>query len=267
MKASLRILCGLIFLVLAVAARPALAQSPMTDSDRLAALEAGCAQGNNSFCELLRLRFGREAGSRERYAYFTRRSCETGLARQCTAYAARMATGSPGFPPPDRSIQAAYALRGCRGGDAEGCSLANSYTNRSNPYSQAERAYIHDRVCDIGTPSDCGAAAYAIGEEQQWERAHTLARRACTRGDRNSCTNVEAYRIRAENAQRASASRARQQARPPVQSAPPANMGTQAPVRRSNPSAGIESCVTPAGRPGTRAFSTSNGRKIYGRCS
>lgn len=267
MKASLRILCSLIILALAVSTRPALAQSPMSDSERLAALEAGCAQGDNSFCELLRLRFGRETGSRERYAYFTRRSCETGLARQCTAYAARMAVGSTGFPPPNRSIQADYALRGCRGGDADGCSLASSYAKRSNPYTESERTYIHDRVCDIGTPADCGAAAYAIGEEQRWERAHTLARRACSRGDGNSCTNVEAYRVRAENAQRASARRAQQQARPPVQSAPPPSAGSQAPARSSGAAAGIESCVTPAGTPGTRAFSTSNGRKIYGRCS
>lgn len=267
MKTILRLVCGLMVLVLAVAARPALAQSSMTDADQLAALEAGCSQDINSFCELLRLRFARETNSRERYAYFTRRSCETGLARQCTAYAARMAVGSPGFPPPNRSIQANYALRGCRGGDAAGCGLASSYTKRSNPYSEAERTYIHNRVCEIGTPADCGAAAYAMGQEQRWERAHTLARMACSRGDPNSCTNVEAYRVRAENAERAAVRRAQQQARPPVQSAPPPSAGSQSPARSSGAVAGIESCVTPAGRPGTRAFSTSNGRKIYGRCS
>lgn len=267
MTTSLRIVCGLIVLALAVATRPALAQSSTPDADQLAALEAGCSQGSNADCEQLRLYFGRGMTTRERYAHFTRRSCETGSARQCSAYAARMAVGSPGFPQPNRSIQAEYALRGCRGGDADGCGLASTYTKRSNPYSEADRTYIHDRVCEIGTAADCGAAAYAMGEEQRWERAHTLARRACSRGDANSCTNVEAYRARAENAQRAAARRAQQQARPPVQSAPPPSAGSAAPARSSGAAAGIESCVTPAGTRGTRAFSTSNGQKIYGRCS
>ncbi|WP_143738131.1 hypothetical protein [Erythrobacter donghaensis] len=254
-------------LALAVTLRPALAQTAEPDAARLAALEAGCAQGTNADCEALRVHFGRGMDTREKFAFYTRRACETGSARQCTVYAARSSVGATGFPPSNRALQAEFALRACRGGDADGCGLAGLMANRSNPYSEADRTFIHNRVCEIGTASDCGKAAYAMGEAQQWERAYTPAQRACSRGDANSCTNVGAYRARSDNAQRALARREQERARSAAQSAPPPPPSTANTAPSSNAAAGIESCITPAGTRGTRAFSTSNGQRIHGRCS
>ena len=145
--------------------------------------------------------------------------------------------GTPGVPdalgpapPPDPERAAAFARKGCLGGDAEGCALlaAHHYEGRGT-LADAELAArlfedgcdrgvgasclglgdlvyfgrlgrrddalalaLYERGCELGSALGCSHAGFLDAQRPGSDRAHslTLLRRACAGGANAGCTNL-----------------------------------------------------------------------------
>jgi hypothetical protein len=264
---------GLAFLSALILASPGqvTAQNTVPKKPPLAELEKLCAADENPACEELRVRFGRMPEMRKEYAHFTKRSCETGTARQCTAYASRMIISSKGFPPNNPNTALKYAFMGCKGGDALGCGLAVSLERNNNILGPVDESILFNKTCEIGKPQDCAVAAETVSQRGRNGHALLLAKKACAKGHTSTCTKVPAYQARSDAFVRgltrpqnsvASTSAAPGRSAQPVQRAPqPAFRG------KSNARSGTRSCTKSNGGQGKQYWYYGfDNKKKYGPC-
>ncbi|PZQ22586.1 MAG: hypothetical protein DI569_07570 [Sphingopyxis macrogoltabida] len=240
-------------------------------------LESECAADQSASCDeaSLRYQFGRGvAADPAKAAALRLRLCDLGSASECGLYAGRVWLSKPGYPKKDIAIVARYAKRGCLGNDALSCGLAYTVSKTPNTYGAADRATLYRKLCAVGKPADCGAAAYDEGERGNYPLAIDLAKQACAKGQSYACSNANAYAVRQQNREKRAAAAARPSS-PPAANRPSSQSGAsmyqpssdRRSRNRDQGRSGTESCSRSGGGLGTRYWYYGfNNQKQYGPC-